>query len=138
MDPDLDAQVVEVTAVTVLGVFPMHLAKIYKCSWCGAKTRMCRAGLLQLNCTAPTRRDPATIITMEVINLLGDIEKENASVSPNHLANALTVLGKHRRGKKGGGISARALREAMFAAQEIVTACKCSTGALPAQCPACV
>jgi hypothetical protein len=81
VDPDLDAQVVEATAVTVLGVFSMHLAKIYKCSRCGAKRRMCCAALLQLNCTASTSRDPATIITMiitmEVVNLLGDIEKEN-------------------------------------------------------------
>jgi hypothetical protein len=138
MDPDEHAEVVEVTAVTVLGVFPMHLAKVYKCSGCSATTRMCRAGLLQINCTAPTVRDPATIITMEVINLLGGIEDQNPSVSPHHVATALTVLGKHRRGKKKGGVSARALRESMLAAQEIVTACRSSTGALPAHCPACV
>jgi hypothetical protein len=132
------AMIVEVTAVTILGVFPMHLAKTYTCSGCGVDTQMCRAGLLQLNCTAPTVADPSTIITLEVISLMGTIEEENSSVSPNHLAKALTVLGKKRRGKVGVMVAEKQLREAMFAVQEVATASKCVTGAYPVYCPSCV
>jgi hypothetical protein len=133
-----DSTVVEVKAATVIGVFPMHLAKTYRCAGCHCDTQMCRAGLLQLNCASPTIVNPATIITMDVIKLMSNIEEENPSVSPNHLARALSVLHQHRRGKIGMTIGDKQLREAMFATQELQTATKCATGAYPVNCPACV